>query len=232
VATRLRTRPAPRIGILISGRGSNMSAILDRIARGRLDARVALGISNKPDAPGLALARRRGIATAVVDHRQSGSREEHDRKMAQALEAEGVRLVCLAGYMLLLSPWFVRRFAGAIVNIHPSLLPAFPGIDAQRQAIEHGVKIAGCTVHFVNENLDAGPIIAQQAVPVRDDDTPATLAARILKQEHRLYSRGIALALSGRLRLEGRRIVAAGGSVRPGSARARAGRRARRSGRG
>jgi phosphoribosylglycinamide formyltransferase-1 len=201
-----RGSQANRLGILISGRGSNMQAILDRIARGRLDARVALVISNKADAPGLTLARRRGVKTVVIDHRQSASREAHDRRMAAALEAEGVRLVCLAGYMLLLSPWFVRRFAGAILNIHPSLLPAFPGIEAQRQALEHGVKVTGCTVHFVNEDLDAGPIIAQEAVRVRDDDTPATLAARILKKEHRLYGEAITLALSGReARRTGRR---------------------------
>ena len=199
------------IGVLISGRGSNLEAILDRIAAGDLDARVALVISNEPKAPGLKVARERGVRTLVVDHRVSPAREDHDRTMAEALEAEGVRLVCLAGYMRLLSPWFVERFGGRILNIHPSLLPAFPGREPQRQAIEAGVKLSGCTVHFVDERVDAGPIVLQEAVPVLDDDTPESLAARILEMEHRIYSRAIALYFSGRLRIAGRRVLGAGG---------------------
>jgi phosphoribosylglycinamide formyltransferase 1 len=199
------------IGVLISGRGSNLGAILDRIAAGDLDARVALCISNEPAAPGLAVARARGVKTLVVDHRQSATREDHDRAMAQALEAQGVELVCLAGYMRLLSPWFVNRFAGRILNIHPSLLPAFPGRDPQRQAIESGVKISGCTVHFTDEMVDSGPIVLQEPVPVLDDDTPESLAARILEKEHVVYSRAVALFFTGRLRIAGRRVLGSGG---------------------
>ena len=199
------------IGVLISGRGSNLEAILERIAAGDLDARVALVISNEPKAPGLKVARERGVRTLVVDHRASPAREDHDRTMAEALEAAGVRLVCLAGYMRLLSPWFVDRFEGRILNIHPSLLPAFPGREPQRQAIESGVKLSGCTVHFTDERVDSGPIVLQEAVPVLDDDTPESLAARILEKEHRVYSRAIALFFSGRLRIVGRRVLGAGG---------------------
>lgn len=195
--------------MLISGRGSNMLAILDRIAAGDLDARVALVISNEPRAPGLAAARERGVRTLVLDHRDSPSREAHDRRMAEALEARKVRLVCLAGYMRLLSPWFVGRFAGRVLNIHPSLLPAFPGLDAQRVALEAGVKVSGCTVHFVDVQVDSGPIVLQEAVPVQDGDTPETLAARILEKEHVVYSRAIALFFSGRLRIAGRRVLGA-----------------------
>ncbi len=198
------------IGILISGRGSNMRAILDRIAAGDLAARVARVISNEPKAAGLQAARKRGVETLVIDPRASPTREEHDRKMAEALEAKGVRLVCLAGYMRLLSPWFVERFEGRILNIHPSLLPSFPGKDAQRQAIEAGVKISGCTVHFVDEHVDSGPIVLQETVPVLDDDTPDTLAARILEKEHVAYGRAIALYFSGRLRIAGRRVLGTG----------------------
>jgi phosphoribosylglycinamide formyltransferase-1 len=186
-----------------------MLAILDRIAAGDLDARVALVISNEPRAPGLAAARERGVRTMVLDHRDSPSREAHDRRMAKALEAEKVRLVCLAGYMRLLSPWFVGRFAGRVLNIHPSLLPAFPGLDAQRAALEAGVKVSGCTVHFVDVQADSGPIVLQEAVPVQDGDTPETLAARILEKEHVIYRRAIALFFSGRLRIAGRRVLGA-----------------------
>ena len=196
-----------RIGILISGRGSNMLAILRRIASGRLRAEPAVVISNEPGAPGIPAARRMGVEVLVVDHRDSPTREAHDRRMAEALEARGVDLVCLAGYMRLLSPEFVRRFGGRILNIHPSLLPAFPGTDVQRRALAHGVKVSGCTVHFVDEGVDSGPIVLQESVPVLDDDTPESLAARILRREHRAYSRAIDLALSGRLRIEGRRVV-------------------------
>ena len=202
-----RTPTRNLIGILISERGSNMLAILDRIAAGGLDAQVALVISNETRAAGLAAARARGVPVLLIDHRQSATREEHDRKMAAALEAAGVRLICLAGYMRLLSAWFVDRFKGRIMNIHPSLLPSFPGTEAQRQAIEAGVKISGCTVHLVDERVDSGPIILQEAVPVLDDDTPESLAARILEVEHQVYSRAIALFFSGRLRTGGRRVV-------------------------
>lgn len=197
------------IGVLISGRGSNLIAILDRIAAGGLDAQVALVISNEPQAAGLAAARARGVPTLVLDHRKSATREEHDQAMARALEAAGARLICLAGYMRLLSGWFVDRFKGRILNIHPSLLPSFPGTGAQRQALEAGVKVSGCTVHFVDEQVDSGPIVLQETVPVMDDDTPDVLAARILEAEHRAYSRAIALVLSGSLRLAGRRVLGA-----------------------
>src|SRR2546425_692088 len=150
-----------------------MAAILSRISEGDLDARAALVISNEPKAAGLQSARERGVPTLVIDHRDSPTREEHDRKMAEALEARGVRLVCLAGYMRLLSPWFIERFERRVLNIHPSLLPSFPGRDAQRQAIEAGVKISGCTVHFVDERVGSGPILLPEAVPVLADDTPA-----------------------------------------------------------
>jgi len=195
------------LGVLISGRGSNLTAILDRIAAGDLDARVALVISNEQEAAGLETARRRGVDALVVDHRASATREEHDRSMARALEERGVRLVCLAGYMRLLSAWFVERFRGRILNIHPSLLPAFPGLEPQRQAIEAGVRISGCTVHFVEEGIDSGPIVLQESVPVLDRDTPGSLAARILEKEHVVYSRAIDLVLSGRLRVAGRRVL-------------------------
>jgi phosphoribosylglycinamide formyltransferase-1 len=200
--------PSPhRIGILISGRGSNLIAILDRIAAGDLDARVALVICNRPEAAGVEAARARGVETLILDHRDSPDREAHDRRMAEALEARDVQLVCLAGYMRLLSPWFIDRFRNRILNIHPSLLPAFPGVTAQRDALEHGVKVAGCTVHFVDETMDTGSIILQEAVPVRDDDTAESLADRILEQEHRLYSRAIALFFTGRLQIKGRRVI-------------------------
>ncbi|PYT12984.1 MAG: phosphoribosylglycinamide formyltransferase [Acidobacteria bacterium] len=195
------------VGVLLSGRGSNLVAILDRIAAGELEASVVLVIGNEPSADGVQAARSRGVPTLVVDHRQSPSREAHDREMAVALEAAGARLICLAGYMRLLSPWFVERFAGRVMNIHPSLLPSFPGREAQRQAIEAGVRISGCTVHFVDERADSGPIILQEAVPVLDGDTPETLGARILEKEHVLYSRAIALYFSGRLRVEGHRVL-------------------------
>jgi phosphoribosylglycinamide formyltransferase-1 len=184
-------------------------AILDRIAAGALDAEVAVVVCNEPEAPGLAAARRRGVPTAVVDHRRSPDRETHDRRMAAILEDARVGLVCLAGYMRLLSPWFVRRFAGRVLNIHPSLLPAFPGVDAHRQALAAGVKVSGCTVHFVDEGVDSGPIVLQEAVPVLDGDTEESLAARILKVEHVLYGRAIALFFAGRLRPAGRRVLGA-----------------------
>jgi phosphoribosylglycinamide formyltransferase-1 len=210
--------PSRRLGVLISGRGSNLLAILDRIRSRALRAEVAVVLCNEPGGARSAAARRRGIEVVVIDHRASPTREEHDAAMAEALERRGVALVCLAGYMRLLSPWFIRRFAGRILNIHPSLLPAFPGTGAQAAALRHGVRVSGCTVHYVNEELDAGPILLQVPVEVKDGDTAESLAARILKEEHRLYSRAIALHLDGRLRIEGRRVSVTG---RAASARGR-----------
>jgi phosphoribosylglycinamide formyltransferase-1 len=181
-------------------------AIADRIDAGRLDAAIAVVVCDVPDAPGIAAARARGLDVEVVEAAPGATREAHDRGVAEALEARGVDLVCLAGYMRLLSPWFVERFRGRILNIHPSLLPAFPGVNVQKKALDYGVRVSGCTVHFVDEGLDSGPIILQAAVEVRDDDTAATLAARILEQEHRLYGEAIALYLAGRLVIEGRRV--------------------------
>jgi len=198
------------IGVLISGRGSNLVAILDRIASGALDARVAVVLCDEPRAAGIETARGRGCEVVVFDHRDSATREEHDRLMAAALEERGVALVCLAGYMRLLSPWFIGRFPGRILNIHPALLPAFPGLGVQQAALVHGVRWSGCTVHFVDEGLDSGPILLQAPVPVQDGDTVESLTARILEEEHRLYSRAIALFFSGRLRRDGRRVLGAG----------------------
>lgn len=196
-----------RLGVLVSGRGSNLQAILDAIGEGRLDATVAVVISNKAGAYGLERARAAGIATAVLSHRDYASREDYDRALVAELRARDVGLVCLAGFMRLLTPAFVDAFPDAILNIHPSLLPAFPGLDAQRQAVEHGVRVSGVTVHFVNADLDAGPIVMQAPVPVLADDTPETLAARILPEEHRLYPEAIRLVLDGGWRIDGRRLV-------------------------
>lgn len=196
----------PTLGVLISGRGSNLQAIIDAIAAGRLDARIAVVISNKPHAAGLERARRAGIETLVLSHRDYPSREEYDRVLVEHLRARGVGLVCLAGFMRLLSPVFIQAFPNAILNIHPSLLPAFPGLDAQHQAWAHGVKLAGATVHLVDCDLDAGPIVLQRAVPVLEDDTPDTLSARILEEEHKLYPEAIRLVLDGGWRVEGRRF--------------------------
>ena len=187
-------------------------AIADRIDAGSLDAEIALVVCDVPDAAGIAAARARGLEVEVVEARSAPSREAHDRKVAAALQAKGVDLVCLAGYMRLLSPWFVDRFRGRILNIHPSLLPAFPGVDVQKKALDYGVRVSGCTVHFVDEGLDSGPIILQAAVEVRDDDTAASLAGRILAAEHRLYSEAIALYFASRLLVEGRRV-----RIRPAS---------------
>ncbi|HEX8117452.1 MAG TPA: phosphoribosylglycinamide formyltransferase [Pyrinomonadaceae bacterium] len=195
------------VGILISGRGSNMTALADAVAGGRVPgARVVLVVSDRPRAAGLEAARERGIETAVVE-RRGRTREEHEREIIEALKARGVELVCLAGYMRLLSPRFVGEFRGRLLNIHPSLLPAFPGLDAQRQAVEHGVRVSGCTVHFVDETLDGGPIVTQRAVPVLDADTPDALAARILVEEHRAYPEALALVCSGAYEVVGRRVV-------------------------
>jgi phosphoribosylglycinamide formyltransferase-1 len=194
-----------RLGILLSGRGSNFEAIADNIAAGRLDAEIAIVISNRPEARGLEVARQRGFHAVCIPSKGL-DREVYDRMLAEELRRAKVDLICLAGFMRLLSAWFVREFPFQILNIHPSLLPAFPGLDAQAQALEHGVKITGCTVHFVDEYLDHGPIIMQAAVPVLEDDTVETLSARILKEEHRIYTEAIRIVLSGRWRIEGRRV--------------------------
>jgi phosphoribosylglycinamide formyltransferase 1 len=193
-----------RIGILISGRGSNMTALLDAIGDARLKAEVALVISNIETAAGLQVAQARGVETLFISHK-GRSREAHDTEIITALQRRDVRLVCLAGYMRLVSGAFVRAFENRILNIHPSLLPAFPGLDAQRQALAHGVKVTGCTVHLVDEELDHGPIILQRAVEVRDDDTVETLSARLLAEEHRAYPEAVARVLSPGFRVEGRR---------------------------
>lgn len=195
-----------RLGILISGRGSNFAAIADNVASGRLDAEIAVVISNRPEAAGLDAARV-GALKAVCLPSKGLDREVYDRMLAAELHKHGVELVCLAGFMRLLSAGFIREFPNRILNIHPSLLPAFPGLDAQHQALAHGVKITGCTVHFVDEDLDAGPIVIQAAVPVLDDDTEETLSARILKQEHRIYSEAIGIVIAGKYRVEGRRVL-------------------------
>jgi len=196
-----------RIGILLSGRGSNFEALADSIAAGRLPgAEIAIVISNREGAPGIERARERGIPARVIPSKGL-EREAYDRLVVAALQEAGVDLVCLAGFMRLLSPYFVAAFRGRILNIHPSLLPSFPGLEAQRQALEYGVRFAGCTVHFVDENLDAGPIILQAIVPVLDGDTPETLAARILKEEHRVYTEAVRLVLENRCRVEGRRVI-------------------------
>lgn len=195
-----------RLGILLSGRGSNFAAIARRIASGLLDAEIAVVISNKPDAPGLDTARDLGL-NAVSLPSKGLERETYDRQVIEVLREHGVELVILAGYMRLLSAAFVREFPLRILNIHPSLLPAFPGLDAQHQAFVYGAKISGCTVHFVDEKLDHGPILLQRAVPVENDDTADTLSARILAAEHELYSEAIALVVSGRYRIDGRRVM-------------------------
>jgi len=196
-----------RLGILLSGRGSNFEAIAENIERGRLNAEIAAVISNRAEARGIEIARERGLP-AVVLPSKGVERAEYDRRVVAELQNRGVELVCLAGFMRLLTPEFCRAFPLRALNIHPSLLPAFPGIDAQKQALEHGVNISGCTVHFVEEELDGGPIILQAAVPVLDDDTEQTLAARILIEEHRIYSAAIGIILSGRWRMEGRHVIA------------------------
>ncbi len=196
------------LGILLSGRGSNFVAIADSIDSGRIpDARITVVISNKPDAPGIAFARQRGLNALVIPSKDK-SREQHDREVVAALNQNGVDLICLAGYMRLLSPWFVQQFPRRILNIHPSLLPAFPGLEAQEQAFAYGVKISGCTVHFVDEELDHGPIIVQKACPVLETDDEHTLAARILEQEHIAYTEAVNIVLAGNFEIVGRRLVA------------------------
>ena len=195
-----------RLGILLSGRGSNFEAIADNVVGGRIDASIAVVISNRPEAKGLDAARARGINAVCIPSRGI-EREAYDRLVVAELKKNAVDLVCLAGFMRLLSAYFVREFPLRVLNIHPALLPSFAGLDAQHQAIEHGVKISGCTVHFVDEDLDSGPILVQAAVPVHDDDTAETLSARILKEEHRIYSEAIRIVLSGHFRIEGRRVI-------------------------
>ena len=194
------------LGILLSGRGSNFVAIADSIDAGRIpDARIAVVISNKVDAPGIATARARGL-TALVIPSKGKPREEHDREVVAGLKQHGVDLVCLAGYMRLLSPWFVQQFPRRILNIHPSLLPAFPGLEAQEQAFAYGVKVSGCTVHFVDEELDHGAIIVQKTVPVLDGDDEHSLGERILEQEHVAYTEAINIVLGGKFEIVGRRL--------------------------
>jgi phosphoribosylglycinamide formyltransferase-1 len=195
-----------KLGILLSGRGSNFEAIADSVAAGKIHAEVAVVISNKPNARGLERARERGIPAEYIASRGL-EREEYDRQVVARLQRAQVDLVCLAGYMRLLSAYFVEQYPNRILNIHPSLLPSFPGLEAQKQAIEHGVKYSGCTVHFVDERLDAGPILVQAIVPVLDNDTEDTLSERILQEEHRIYTDAINLVLSGKFRVEGRRVV-------------------------
>ena len=194
------------LGILLSGRGSNFEAIADSVAAGRIHAQIAVVISNRAEAPGIDSALRRGLDARVIPSRGK-TREQHDSEVVAALQEKKVDLVCLAGYMRLLSPWFVRQFPNRILNIHPSLLPAFPGLEAQKQALEYGAKVSGCTVHFVDEQLDHGAIILQKAVAVLDDDDEHTLAARILEQEHIAYTEAINVVLGGEYELAGRRLV-------------------------
>jgi phosphoribosylglycinamide formyltransferase 1 len=194
------------LGILLSGRGSNLVAIADSIAAGRIaDTQIAIVMSNRADAPGISAARQRGLRATVIPSKGT-PREEHDREMVAGLQEHQVDLVCLAGYMRLLSPWFVRQFPRRILNIHPSLLPAFPGLEAQEQAFVYGVKVSGCTVHFVDEELDHGAIIVQKTVPVLDSDDEPALAQRILEQEHIAYSEAINIVLKGDFEILGRRL--------------------------
>lgn len=195
-----------RLAILLSGRGSNFQAIHEAVRSGTLDAEIVLVLSNRPDAPGIGRAREYGYDAQVVDHKTFANRAAHEEEVLRRLEAARPDLIVLAGYMRLLSASFVERWRNRILNIHPSLLPAFPGVDAQAQAVAHGVKVSGCTVHFVDEHLDAGPIIVQRTVPVHDDDTAATLAARILVEEHAAYVEALAKLAHG-YRIEGRRVV-------------------------
>jgi len=197
-----------RVAILISGRGSNMVAIARAVKRGKTpNAEIAVVISNKPDAPGLKKAQQMGLETLCISHKDFPNREDFDRRIVEELRKRRVDLVCLAGFMRILSPYFVSQYRNRIMNIHPALLPSFPGMQAQKDALEHGVKYTGCTVHFVSEDVDAGPIIIQKVVPVRDDDDADTLAARILKQEHKIYAEAIRLFTEDRLEVRGRRVL-------------------------
>jgi phosphoribosylglycinamide formyltransferase-1 len=205
--SRASSRDNPRsLGILISGRGSNLQALVDAVSEGKLAARIAVVISNRPNAGGLEHARAAGIETLVIDHRGFAVRDDFDRAIAGELRARGVSLVCLAGFMRLVGAPMLEAFPNAILNIHPSLLPAFPGVDAQRQALAHGVKISGATMHLVTSELDGGPIVLQAAVPVRESDTVETLSARILIEEHRIYPQAVKIVLDGGWKVEGRRF--------------------------
>jgi phosphoribosylglycinamide formyltransferase 1 len=196
-----------RLGVLLSGRGSNFEALAESVAAGLIpNAEIAIALSNREDARGIEKARAFGIEARVISSKGL-EREAYDKLVIAALQEERVDLVCLAGYMRLLSPQFVAAFRNRILNIHPSLLPAFPGLEAQRQALEHGAKFSGCTVHFVDENLDAGPIVLQSCVPIEDNDTPETLAERILREEHRIYTEAVRIVLEGRFRIENRRVL-------------------------
>jgi phosphoribosylglycinamide formyltransferase-1 len=196
-----------RIGVLLSGRGSNFEALADSVATGRIpNAEMAIVISNREGAPGIQRAESRGIRTRLIPSKAL-ERETYDRQVGAVLDEHKVDLICLAGYMRLLSPYFVAKFPNRILNIHPSLLPSFPGLEAQRQALEYGVKFAGCTVHFVDENLDAGPIVLQGVVPVEDHDTEESLSVRILKEEHRIYSEAVKIVLEGKYNIVGRRVL-------------------------
>ena len=195
------------IGVLISGSGTNLQAIIDAIEAGKVDAKIEVVVSNKADAYGLVRARNHGIAVEVLNHRSFCSREDYDRAVITVLQARGVELVVLAGFMRLLSPGFVKTYSNRIMNIHPALLPSFPGLHVQQRAVDHGVRFSGCTVHFVNEECDEGPIIIQAVVPVFADDTGETLAARILEQEHRIYPRAIQLYAESRLKVVGRKVL-------------------------
>ena len=196
-----------RIGVLLSGRGSNFEALADSVASGKIPtAEIALVLSNREAAAGIDRAKSRGLATRIIPSKGL-EREAYDRLVVAALNEAKVDLICLAGYMRLLSPYFVSAFPQKILNIHPSLLPSFPGLEAQKQALDYGVKFAGCTVHFVDENLDAGPIILQSVVPVEDGDTEETLSARVLKEEHRIYSEAAKIVLEGKYKIIGRRVV-------------------------
>jgi phosphoribosylglycinamide formyltransferase 1 len=196
-----------RIGVLLSGRGSNFEALAANVASGHIpNAEIAIALSNREDARGIEKARALGIEVRVISSKGL-EREAYDKLVVAALQEKRVELVCLAGYMRLLSPQFVAAFHNRILNIHPSLLPAFPGLEAQRQALEHGAKFSGCTVHFVDENLDAGPIVLQACVPIEDTDTPETLSERILREEHRIYAEAVRIVLEGKFRIEGRRVL-------------------------
>jgi len=202
----MKLHPVHNLGILLSGRGSNFIAIADSIAAGRIpNARIAVVISNQPDAPAIETAKQRGLTVLVIPSKGL-PREEHDRAVVAALNEHAAEWVCLAGYMRLLSPWFVQQFPQRILNIHPSLLPAFPGLDAQKQAFEYGVRVSGCTVHLVDEQLDHGAIVLQKAVPVLDSDDDHSLAARILEQEHIAYSEALNIVLKGGYEIVGRRL--------------------------
>jgi phosphoribosylglycinamide formyltransferase 1 len=209
-----------KIGVLLSGRGSNFEALADAAASGRIPgAEIAVVISNREGAPGVERAAARKIPARVIPSRGL-EREAYDRQVVAVLREHGVELVCLAGFMRLLSPYFIAEFRSRILNIHPALLPSFPGLESQRQALEYGVRFSGCTVHFVDENLDAGPVILQAVVPVLDDDTPDALAARILKEEHRIYAEAVRLVLEGRYRIEGRRVIHLPAGANSGAAKA------------